>query len=124
MDLNTILRRAVDFVASDVHVKLWLPPMLRRDGTVVPQGGDRALTDADLDDCLRAVTLVAPHRYDQFGDTGDLDIAYTSGDLPRFRVNAFRQRGAVSFAFRVIPKSVPKIADLGLAVGVQKLAEE
>jgi twitching motility protein PilT len=68
--------------------------------------------------------VVSPQRYDQFMQTGDLDIAYTFGELPRFRVNAFRQRGAVSFAFRVIPRNVPKIADLGLAAGVQKLAEE
>ena len=44
---------------------------------------------------LRAVTAIAPQRYDLFHETGDLDIAYTSADLPRFRVNAFRQRGAV-----------------------------
>ena len=47
-----------------------------------------------------------------------------SGDLPRFRVNAFRQRGAVSFAFRVIPKVVPRFEDLGLPQGIRLLAEE
>jgi twitching motility protein PilT len=86
--------------------------------------GAPLLTEGDLDDFLKAVTVVSPQRYDQFMQTGDLDIAYTFGELPRFRVNAFRQRGAVSFAFRVIPRNVPKIADLGLAAGVQKLAEE
>ena len=44
--------------------------------------------------------------------------------LPRFRVNAFRQRGDISFAFRVIPAEVPTFASLGLPPGVQKLAEE
>ena len=39
----------------------------------------------------------------QFHESGDLDIAYTAEGLPRFRVNVFRQRGAISFAFRVIP---------------------
>jgi twitching motility protein PilT len=124
MDLNMILHRAVELGASDIHLKLGRPPMLRRDGAVLPMEGAPVLTEADLDGFLKAVTLVAPQRYDQFLETGDLDIAYTFNDLPRFRVNAFRQRGAVSFAFRVIPRDVPKIADLGLAAGVQKLAEE
>jgi twitching motility protein PilT len=124
MDLNVILHRAVELGASDLHLKLGRPPMFRRDGVVLPMEGAPLLTEGDLDDFLKAVTVVSPQRYDQFMQTGDLDIAYTFGELPRFRVNAFRQRGAVSFAFRVIPRNVPKIADLGLAAGVQKLAEE
>src|SRR5436853_569731 len=59
-----------------------------------------------------------------FGETGDLDIAYQEADLPRFRVNAFRQRGHISFAFRVIPKNVPNFEMLNLPAGVRRLAEE
>jgi twitching motility protein PilT len=53
-----------------------------------------------------------------------MDIAYQDEDLPRFRVNAYRQRGAISFAFRVIPKNVPTFAQLNLPKGVARLAEE
>jgi twitching motility protein PilT len=59
-----------------------------------------------------------------FKDSGDLDIAYQEEDLPRFRVNAFRQRGHISFAFRVIPKNVPNFDMLNLPAGVRRLAEE
>ena len=124
MELNDLLRRAVDSGASDVHLKLDRPPMLRRDGSVAPLEGAEPLTEADLDSYLRAVTAVAPQRYDLYQESGDLDIAYTSGDLPRFRVNAFRQRGATSFALRVIPKEVPQFEQLGLPEGIRKLAEE
>lgn len=124
MDFDNLLRRCVDAGASDIHLKLDRPPMVRLDGSVVPLEGAELLTDADLDMYLRTVTAVAPQRYDVFKETGDLDIAYTSGDLPRFRVNAFRQRGAVSFALRVIPKKVPRFEDLGLPQGVRSLAEE
>ncbi|HEX3806208.1 MAG TPA: PilT/PilU family type 4a pilus ATPase [Gaiellaceae bacterium] len=124
MDLNDLLRRAVDSGASDVHLKLDRPPMVRRDGSVAPLEGIEPLTDADLDAYLHAVTAIAPTRYDLFHESGDLDIAYTSDGLPRFRVNAFRQRGAVSFALRVIPKEVPRIEDLGLPKGIKKLADE
>jgi twitching motility protein PilT len=124
MDLNDLLRRAVEAGASDIHLKLGRPPMLRRDGSVAPLEGAEPLTDADLDAYLRTVTQIAPKRYDLFHESGDLDIAYTADGLPRFRVNAFRQRGAVSFALRVIPKEVPRFEQLGLPGGIQKLADE
>jgi twitching motility protein PilT len=124
MDLDTLLRRAVDAGASDVHLKQGRPPMLRRDGDVAPMEDAAPLMPADLDAYLRAITALEPQRYDLFRQVGDLDIAYMSGDLPRFRVNAFRQRGAISFAFRVIPKVVPRFEDLGLPDGIRILSEE
>ena len=124
MDFNDLLRRAVDSGASDVHLKLDRPPMVRRDGSVAPLEGTEPLTEADLDAYLRAVTAIAPQRYDQYHEVGDLDVAYTAEDLPRFRVNAFRQRGATSFALRVIPNDVPRFEDLGLPDGIRKLADE
>src|SRR5919107_1128232 len=56
--------------------------------------------------------------------TADLDIAYTSNDLTRYRVNGFLQRGATSFAFRVIPKEIPNFEQLRMPKGVLRLAEE
>jgi twitching motility protein PilT len=123
MELNALLHRAVELGASDVHLKVDRPPALRRDGEITVLD-EPPLTDDDLDVILRAVTAGAPKRYDQFQETGDLDIAYTAENLPRFRVNAFRQRGAVSFALRVIPTTVPTFEDLGLPEGVGQLAEE
>jgi twitching motility protein PilT len=124
MDLNELLRRAVEAGASDIHLKLDRPPLVRRDGSISPLEGTDALTTSDLDAYLRTVTQIAPQRYDLFQQTGDLDIAYTADGLPRFRVNAFRQRGATSFALRVIPREVPRFEQLGLPEGIRKLAEE
>jgi twitching motility protein PilT len=124
VDLDTLLARAVDLGASDVHLKLGRPPMLRRDGSLAPMEDALDLTEDDLDSFLQRVTKVKPERYAQFHESGDLDIAYQSGDLPRFRVNGFRQRGNVSFAFRVIPKRVPTMEQLRLPPGVKRLAEE
>jgi twitching motility protein PilT len=124
MDLNPLLRRAVELGASDIHLKVGQPPILRRDGSLGPMEGAPALADTDLRAVLERVAEIAPHKLQAFDDSGDLDIAYQSDDLPRFRVNAFRQRGATSFAFRVIPKNVPSFEQLSLPSGVQKLAEE
>src|SRR5438270_8993688 len=123
MNLAVLLSRAVDLGASDVHLKLGRPPMLRRDGSLGPIEGAE-LTEADLEVVLQRVTETAPQRLKDFAATGDLDIAYQSGELPRFRVNGFRQRGAISFAFRVIPKRVPNFEALRLPPGVQRLADE
>jgi twitching motility protein PilT len=124
VELDTLLARAVDLGASDIHLKLGRPPMLRRDGALGPMEDAPDLTEDNLDSYLRGVTAVKPERYDQFTETGDLDIAYQSGDLPRFRVNGFRQRGNTSFAFRVIPKRVPTMEQLFLPPGVKRLADE
>ena len=123
MNLDALLAAAVHAGASDIHLKLGRPPLIRLDGAVTPLDGPE-LTEEDLDSCLRALTAVGPQRYETFQQTGELDIAYTGPDLPRFRVNAFRQRGATSFALRVIPRRVPRFSDLGLPPGVERLAEE
>jgi len=122
--IDALLAQAVELGASDVHLKQGRPPLMRHDGAVTPIEGRSELTDDDLDSILRALTQTAPQRYESFQLTGELDIAYTAPGLPRFRVNAFRQRGAISFAFRVIPREVPQFGDLGLPRGVQRLAEE
>jgi twitching motility protein PilT len=124
MELNPLLRRGVELGASDIHLKVGLPPILRRDGSLGPLEDAPLLTDRDVEAVLQLVGKRFPERLDAFKDTGDLDIAYQDADLPRFRVNAFKQRGHISFAFRVIPKNVPTFEMLGLPPGIQRLADE
>jgi twitching motility protein PilT len=124
MDLDRLLRRAVELGATDVHLKIGQPPVLRRDGELGAMPDELPLTSDDLARVVDIVGASAPSRLEEFRHTGDLDVAYQSDGLPRFRVNAFRQRGAISFAFRVIPRNVPNFADLSLPPGVQRLADE
>ncbi len=123
MDLNGLLRHAVGLGASDIHLKLDRPPVLRRDGGLAALE-TAPLTEADLASILETVGRRSPERLARFHETGDLDIAYQDEDLPRFRVNAYRQRGATSFAFRAIPKNVPSLEQLGIPAVVRTLAEE
>jgi twitching motility protein PilT len=124
MDLNGLLRHAVELGASDIHLKIGRPPVLRRDGALGELEDAEPLDDSHLLSVLNKVSAHAPDKLTHFHVSGDLDIAYQDEDLPRFRVNAYRQRGAISFAFRVIPKNVPSFEQLNLPGGVQKLAEE
>jgi twitching motility protein PilT len=124
MELNPLLRRAVELGASDIHLKVGLPPILRRDGALAPLDESAILIDRDMEELIDLVGKRSPERLEAFWQTGDLDIAYQDDDLPRFRVNAFKQRGHISFAFRVIPKNVPNFEVLGLPAGIRRLAEE
>ena len=124
MDLNAILRIAVELGASDIHLKIGQPPMMRADGSISPIPETPPLNEQNLLAGLEAVTRLTPERLRQFHESGDLDLAYTAEGLPRFRVNVFRQRGAISFAFRVIPKDVPSFDKLNLPAGVGRLANE
>ena len=124
MDLNDLLLGAVNAGATDVHLKLGRPPILRRDGGLLALENWNALTPADLESVLTTVTAVNRQKETEFRSTGELDIAYTSNDLTRYRVNGFLQRGATSFAFRVIPKDIPDFAKLRMPKGVERLANE
>jgi twitching motility protein PilT len=124
VDLNAALGRAVELGASDIHLKVGQPPVLRRDGDLGLLPEHAPLYDSDLDTVLAAVADLAPAKLSHFHETGELDIAYTATGLPRFRVNGFRQRGSISFAFRVIPNEVPSFEQLRLPKGVRRVADE
>ena len=124
MDLHAVLRHAVERGASDVHLKVGQPPVVRLNGELEQLAEHPVLGESDLASVLEEVTVIAPRRRQLFEETGELDIAYAERGLPRFRVNGFRQRGAVSFALRVIPDVIPGFEELRLPPGVRRLAEE
>src|SRR5436309_8673341 len=124
IDLRAILEQAVEQGASDIHFKVGQPPVIRFDGELEPLEGWAPLGSFDLQSIVDEIGVLSPSRMRSFEATGELDTAYQLPGLPRFRVNAFRQRGDVSFAFRVIPRVVPDFESLQLPPGVGRLAEE
>jgi twitching motility protein PilT len=98
--------------------------VVRRDGELGLLPDHAPLYDSDLEAALALVADLSPAKLSVFYETGELDIAYATEGLPRFRVNGFRQRGSISFAFRVIPNNVPSFEELRLPQGVRRLAEE
>jgi twitching motility protein PilT len=123
VDLNGLLRTVVEIGASDLHLKVGQPPIVRTDGALVPVADAPPLDSADLRSILEAVCSFDTARVTEFDDSSELDTAYQEAGLPRFRVNAYRQRGEISFAFRVIPNEVPTFEKLRLPPGVRRLAE-
>jgi twitching motility protein PilT len=80
--------------------------MVRVDGDLQPLE-QRLLTESDLEKVLLLVTERSPAKREQFLETGDLDTSYLADGIGRYRVNGFRQRGSISFAFRFVPKEIP-----------------
>ncbi|HEV8251136.1 MAG TPA: PilT/PilU family type 4a pilus ATPase [Gaiellaceae bacterium] len=124
MELDSLLKRVVEVRATDVHLKIGRPPIVRRDGDLMRLEGWDAVGEPELIAVLKRVTAHAPARLKSFEQAGELDIAYSAPGLPRFRVNGFRQRGAISFAFRLIPAQVPTFDQLSLPEGVRRLSDE
>ena len=77
MDLNTLLQHAIELGASDVHLKVGQPPVLRHDGDLSPMDGIATLEDATSRASSRS-SRADPKRRTQFDETGDLDISYPS----------------------------------------------
>jgi twitching motility protein PilT len=122
MDLDGTLAKLIELGGSDVHLKVSSPPMGRVDGELVPLD-ERLLTEGDLEAVLTRITERIPAKRELFFAAGDLDTAYLAEGLGRFRVNAYRQRGSIAFAFRFIPREIPSFEQLGLPAGVQRLSD-
>jgi twitching motility protein PilT len=123
MNLDELLARAVEAGASDIHLKVGQPPMLRVDGAIGPMPGIPNLSTDDLTALLQVAGSSAPHRLATFRETGELDASYETDHDTRFRVNAFRQRGSVSIAMRFIPRSIPSFEDPHMPPGIRRLAD-
>ena len=113
MNLDELLARVIDAGGSDMHLKVNSPAMVRVDGDLQPVE-QRLLTESDLETVLLLVTDRSPAKREQFLESGDLDTSYLADGIGRFRVNGFRQRGSISFAFRFVPKEIPSFERLGL----------
>jgi len=122
MELNDILRLALQKKASDIHLKAGLPPIFRIHGELVPQPELGKLSPEAVEKMLFGI--MSPMQKEKFKKEKDLDMAYGVAGLGRFRVNVFQQRGTLCSVFRAIPMGVPTIAELNLPKIVEKLAME
>jgi twitching motility protein PilT len=124
MDLRAMLAHTIEVGGSDLHLKVGSPPLVRIDGELHRVQGAPLVSDQLAEEIVMLITERTPAKRLAFVEHGDLDTAYTAEGIGRFRVNGFRQRGSVSFAFRYVPKDVPSFDALGLPPGVKRLAEE
>lgn len=122
MSINDLLTIAVNQKASDLHLTVGRPPMLRIYGELVPISGEIELNNAMIRE-LVAPMLDESHQK-VLDEKGQVDFSYGISNLGRFRVNLFRQRGAVSGVMRLIPTQIPDLSMLGIPEVVKTFAEK
>ncbi len=110
--VDELLKLMVNKGASDLHLTVPSPPVLRIDGELIPQEDLPPLTAEDIELALGQVAT--QKQGSVFHEEWELDFAYTIPGLARFRVNALKQRGAISLAFRFVPFYIPSIDEWGL----------
>lgn len=118
MGIRELLTATIEKKASDLHVTVGVPPMMRISGDMCPYGDLKLLAP----DILKLVEEVLDEKQlKQLNETGDLDFSYSLEGLGRFRFNIYRQRGAYAFVARSIPFRVPELSELNLPPVISEL---
>jgi len=119
--IEILLEEVIKKKASDLHLQVGLPPMLRVDGKLVPVSAADVLTEETVETLIFAI-LDEDQKQILLKDK-EFDFSFAFGDLGRFRVNAFHERGNLAAALRLIPGEILTIEQLGLPPVVAKFAE-
>src|SRR3712207_5483752 len=119
--IEVLLEEVIKKKASDLHIQVGLPPMLRVDGSLVAVTGADPLNEEAVETLIFAV-LDEDQKQILLKDK-EFDFSFAFGDLGRFRVNAFHERGNLAAALRLIPNEILTIEQLGLPEIVNKFAE-
>ncbi|KAB2962753.1 MAG: type IV pilus twitching motility protein PilT [Thermoanaerobaculia bacterium] len=122
MNVNDLLKIAVERKASDLHLKVGSHPVLRIDGQLTPLPELKRLMQEDT--IAMAFSMMNARQKQRFKDEFEIDIAYSVPGLGRFRCNIFQQRGTVGLVLRVIPGRILTIRELLLPPVLEKICEE
>ncbi len=119
--IENLLEECTKRNASDLHLQVGLPPILRVDGALTPVPGTPKLNNAMIESLVFA-TLDENQQKILMKDK-EFDYSFEFGDLARFRVNAFHERGNLAAAFRLIPNKIQNITELGMPPVVETFAD-
>ncbi len=123
LDIDACLRHLVQSGGSDLHLKVPAQPLIRLDGELVPIPGSTPLTPLETEQAVYTM-LTDEDKLREFREDCEVDFAYGLDGTGRFRVNAFKQRGAVSVVCRAIPFTIRTVDELNLPPVITELAEE
>ena len=120
LDIKSILAMAIENGASDVHINVGMPPVIRKNTELLIFDQFPPVSNEMAKEMVLA--MVGPDRFKKFEEKRDLDFSTTIEDGHRFRVNSHYQRESIALSFRVIPNQIPAIDDLHLPPVVRELA--
>src|ERR1700686_4746346 len=117
--INRFLKLMNDRGASDFHMTVGRPPMIRASGSMETIRY-RVLSEAAFADMLKPVT--SPKLWADYMKSGDIDFSYEIPGVARYRVNLFRQQRGGGAVFRIIPTKIMTLEQLGLPDQVRRIA--
>ncbi|EOR25501.1 twitching motility protein [Niallia nealsonii AAU1] len=120
-NIDYLLRVGLELKASDIHLTVGVPPVMRINGDLKRYGKNNL---APHDTEIMARTMIPEKLWEVFEDRGELDFSYSLKGVSRFRVNVYKQRACISLAIRVVPTSIPSLDDLKLPNILKKIAEK
>jgi twitching motility protein PilT len=121
MNVDDLLRIAMERRASDLHLKVGNYPHLRVDGELVPLTDQPRVSAEDM--LTMAFSMMSARQKQKFKETTEIDMAYGVAGLGRFRVNVFQQRGNVGLVLRVIPTKIRALDELYLPKIVEQICD-
>ena len=110
-NMEKVLRLMADRNASDVYLSANTPILIRINGQIL-QLSDQVLTPPQIRQLLGEV--LTPQQFEEYDDTGELNLAIGLPGIGSFRMSAFRQRGTMAAVFRCIPFDIPALDSLGV----------
>lgn len=119
--IELLLEEVIKRKGSDIHLQVGLPPMLRVDGSLTPASGAAVLDEAAIEALVFAI-LDEDQKQILLKDK-EFDFSFAYGDIGRFRVNAFHERGNLAAALRLIPSQIMSVEQLGLPAVVNKMVD-
>ncbi len=111
LSIEEILRTAKEAGASDVHLTVGIPPKMRVNGKLLTMDYPRLFPADTLDVLIYVMTEV---QRDRFEERGEYDMSFSIPNCGRYRVNAYKQRGSVALAFRLVGTQIPTPEELGV----------
>jgi twitching motility protein PilT len=118
VEMNDLLQLTVDEGASDLHISVGLPPMLRLHGGLEPLDVD-PLSPEDTERLMKSIT--SPDHQQKVREQGGTDFGFGFGDVARFRVSILKQKGSVGIVLRQIPTGLLTLEQLGLPMQIKDL---
>jgi twitching motility protein PilT len=119
--IEILLEEVIKRRASDLHIQVSLPPMLRIDGSLVAMMGYNPLDEQAVESLIFAI-LDEDQKQILLKDK-EFDFSFAFGTLGRFRVNAYHERGNLAVALRLIPNDIKSVTELGLPSIVMNFAD-
>ena len=118
--IDDLLRAMHEKGASDLHIAVGIPPVIRVDGALVPMPWEKMSPQA----AQRLIyDILTDEQIQRFETDYELDFSYQLARIARFRVNVFRDKGNCAMAFRQIPQKIPTLKDLQLPPVLEELTK-